>query len=920
MAIKPKSSTSGRILMVDPNPDGNGTVNLEDLSIIVELDTESKSRSVVNIETGKVSSTTSKSGKTPVKFINGPVVGDNKNLTTNYTEANTTFNKKGHDLESLGITDIDISFNSSFAPMIKINFVDVRGNSVFERGNESDYRVFFDLPYPIFKLTIKGYYGKAVTYCLHLTKWNSLFNSDTGNYEITCEFVGYTYAILTDLLIGYLKGIGETTRGKAKLGKYKLPDGKGVSDGEGNIRIPTILELMQIIEKVNKEVNKLKKSNSDVKQLKLADTNAKNIEQVKDSLDSFLKSINPDGDGLEITDDKLRGIMVVPSSDIAILNKKIKTYKTNITKIINDTNEKLSEGFRLEVNEFTNVFKYLGVTRSSLGLYSNISDSDIVSVIARKDDRLLSLLTSKIPSTNPPKTPLNVIDLRKSYKELDRVKNKLEKLIIKQKESVSELIKLEIPKILGFKPTIANMLGIFTAHGEVFLDVIKGIAVETTNDKQRTSKLTSFETSDISEQTSKKSTGNPSGDMEGEIFPFPEFTNDDGIEVWVGDKVSIPETEFIEDLLRGMLDYSKSEEKILNLLNQDSQSWYPINPLDTEVGGSVGNPYLSVSNTENVDKILRLVGQRAAIFLGYSLSDYTFDELDIMATYEANNLYQTLEDDKIKDNFTNSFESGTDLYARLNNLNDGGVINENDDNSKGVMFSEPSLNGNAGYVSYSYIHKTDRINNASGKAVDRPKSYINISEPFDGNDFLIDKSVAKQTFVSGVGKGVYISNYANDAPVDEKLNIIDDGATYVTLMDFETFSNNTNGVPQLLEPDKLLPKTVETYYETAAPTMTEDFLDNDKLETTVLRTGSPGIRKNYNQFEGTWFTQQFTELADIDVIGGDNIDGDIMLMFYGEPDFNISNNSFKLGLSLPRKTLGDGDLNNGAEDYALEEK
>ena len=146
MAINPKVSTLGRIMMVDPNPEGNGTVNLEDLSIIVELDTESKGRSVVNIDSNKVFNTSSDINKTTVKFIDGPTVGDHKNLTTNYTEINTTFNKKGKNLETLGITNIDIAFNSSYAPMIKIDFIDIRGNSIFERGNESDYRVFFDLP------------------------------------------------------------------------------------------------------------------------------------------------------------------------------------------------------------------------------------------------------------------------------------------------------------------------------------------------------------------------------------------------------------------------------------------------------------------------------------------------------------------------------------------------------------------------------------------------------------------------------------------------------------------------------------------------------------------------------------------------------------------------------------------------------
>lgn len=875
MAIKPRVSNSGRILMVDPNPEGNGTVNLEDLSIIVELDTESKGRSVVNIDSNTVSNTSTKSEKTPVKFINGPVVGDNKNLTTNYTEVNTTFNKKGNDLESLGITDIDIAFNSSYAPMIKINFVDVRGNSVFERGNESDYRVFFDLPYPIFKLTVKGYYGKAVTYCLHLTKWNSLFNSDTGNYEITCEFVGYTYAILTDMLIGYLKGIGETTRGRTRLGKYKLPDKQGVSDGDGNIRIPTILELIQIIEKVNNEVKKLKKSNADVKRLKLADDVAKEIEKLRDILDTFATSINPNGVGQVILDDNKRGIVVLPITDNTILNNQIKTYKENISKSIKVINENPNLGYRLKEKDFTDIPFYTPVKKTNLKFYPNIDDQDVVSRIANKDGRLLNLLTSKIVGKFSNDTPLNVVDLRKSYKSIENINNDLQNSITKQKEVVANIIKEEIPKIIGFKPTIANMLAIFTAHAEVFLDTIKDVAEETTKDTQRTNKLTSFETSDISQQVTNETTGNPSGDIRGEIFPFPEFTTKNGTEVWVGDDVTIPETEFIEDLLRGMLDYSKSEEKILNLLSQESQSWFPVNPLDTEIGGSVENPYTSVSNSSDVNEVLSLVGQRASLFLGYTASDYTNAEIKLMATYEANNLYSILENDIIKDNFKNSFSKPSDILNRLNNLNVSEPLNKNVGNTKGSMFT-PSTN--SGYLSYNYIHKTEKIGSLRNPK-NRPKSYISINKPFNGENFLnTSNTVYKERELKKNNDGVYVSNYANDT-TSSNINNVDDGATYVKLIEIDSFNNNTNAVPSILYPDGLEEdSTFKAYYEGLKP-ITEDFLEEEDLAKIENR----GDRYfNYNQFGGTWYTQEFTTIKDIGETDGD----DSMLLFYDKTFLN----------------------------------
>ena len=66
------------------------------------------------------------------------------------------------------------------------------------------------MPYPIFELKVKWFYGKPVTYCLHLYKWNSVFNSETGNFEINTEFIGYTYALLTDMLLGIIRAVIKT--------------------------------------------------------------------------------------------------------------------------------------------------------------------------------------------------------------------------------------------------------------------------------------------------------------------------------------------------------------------------------------------------------------------------------------------------------------------------------------------------------------------------------------------------------------------------------------------------------------------------------------------------------------------------------------------------------------------------------------
>ena len=156
----------------------NIPVPLEDLTISVQLSVEKKSRSILTADKQGTFSET-ESGVN-IKFIEGNKIGNTKSLTTKFTDL-TSKDDDNND-EALGMTSIDIDFNSSYAPQITIQFIDVRGSAIFQnedrisKGNNK-YSVFFQLPYPLYKLSIKGYYGQQVEYCLHMVKFNSRFNS-----------------------------------------------------------------------------------------------------------------------------------------------------------------------------------------------------------------------------------------------------------------------------------------------------------------------------------------------------------------------------------------------------------------------------------------------------------------------------------------------------------------------------------------------------------------------------------------------------------------------------------------------------------------------------------------------------------------------------------------------------------------------
>jgi hypothetical protein len=104
----------------------------------------------------------------------------------------------------LGITSINIKTSSSFIPSVDILLEDVQGKGLFQLGNNSPYSAFFNLPYPQFYLTLKGYYGQAIRYQLNLKTFHASFNGFSGNYQVRLNFVGYKFNILNEVAMGHL--------------------------------------------------------------------------------------------------------------------------------------------------------------------------------------------------------------------------------------------------------------------------------------------------------------------------------------------------------------------------------------------------------------------------------------------------------------------------------------------------------------------------------------------------------------------------------------------------------------------------------------------------------------------------------------------------------------------------------------------
>ena len=147
--------------------------------------------------------------QTSKKGTNGDINFDGfKNkFTTGWSDYFTSNENEDsfYDPETFGISNIDVTHNASLVPIIKVEFIDVQGRTLLERGDDdtNPYNIFYRFPYPIFTLTIKGYYGKAIEYPLSMTKTSTTFDSTSGNYVIKAEFLSRTFSVYNNFLMAY---------------------------------------------------------------------------------------------------------------------------------------------------------------------------------------------------------------------------------------------------------------------------------------------------------------------------------------------------------------------------------------------------------------------------------------------------------------------------------------------------------------------------------------------------------------------------------------------------------------------------------------------------------------------------------------------------------------------------------------------
>ena len=657
----PDPQETNGVRIIDPNPLGQ-IVPHEELFIYVNLKARQKSKTLLtSTESGEVSLSNQIKSDINIGVPQQETVAGSKlfktkpGLTTDWTEIGgfkKTDDKNYKDFEGFGITNVDIKIQSQSSPIIVIDFIDVRGATLFEQGSCSPYGLFFTLPYPIFELTVKGYYGNAVNYYLHMIKFNSKFNSETGNMECRAEFVGYTFAFLSDTIVSYVAA-------SQKLKEKYNPNGilrekyvdtisfyreNGLKDVYGESGQPwcdnetsivakkggcmTIWDLIKFLkhfEDVEKPLIAGSDENQELESLKIVnDRYLKYLEVLSDLGRELNKEL---GDGVETTctdpsvsGSKLKYIFTQPQiekmvKDDGVLYKyfnKVSGILLSAIKDILDPNTKIGNKSVNEVVGISCLLKdpnQFGNQSNAYPLYNNDfinSQPWMVGVLKNTRIAYPPIKDETLYRGDGPFIDLGYLlsDAKNEYSKISSNDPANLGILTKKRNDLIEIINNIVKQQIGFNPTIRNIFTVLLCNTDAFMEILKNVAIEAEK----------FHLTDNSIQY--KGTGQSNSAIisgQEKVYPWPTYYETNFMkkgklqgskEVYPGNKFpDWPEVIFVEDFIKAFLEFQEDAE----ILNGDIEgkpsydNFAPINVLESR--------YCESSTEVTPNKYLEAVGK-----------------------------------------------------------------------------------------------------------------------------------------------------------------------------------------------------------------------------------------------------------------------------------------------------------------------
>ena len=652
--------------VVQPRP-----TNAENLVSYVNLEADLIPRTILNSENRDKGSLTSiaKGTLNLLANKNGDYLDTgwtelytNQPKTTTNPETGEIVGEKNFDAsgQSFGMSSVSIEVKgTNFIPQVTIEFIDVRGKTLFESPENSPYKAFFHQPWPIFYLTVKGYYGKAIRYRLHLTSFNTAYDDTNGNFVVSTKFVGSTYAYLNDIpLTGilnapYMYGLERTEQSgvNEKTGEYEVKlskTSKGyltlksiyqelrrkkLIDFPPNVN-PTLRELIVIAKRLDQLLeNEIFSEVVDMRVFAAIKEFEENINKLYNSVKAW-KGRYLAGDYIENEEtndtnqkEKIRYFFLIKTENNSLENVTGEKSGT-LEQILKVGLEKINKGqsFTKEMLKRDTTFN-----KSRLSINTSNPIQDIQNYIKQEEGKWTISINKLLT---------DILDINKAFLE-EKVKFQ-----DKVEEEMNKIIS-DPTKGIGFKPTIRNIFAVILANADVYIRLMRDVHLQAYNNREeRKKRLRGFD-----EET-------PNSDS---IYPWPEVKKQsDGnskVIAYPGDQDLVkklgsddyslwPEVGFVEEYIRTSMkinDTLAEKEKTFDTVsfsfadsNADEKSTSKISTTTTIFNTP---PY----SDKNLPAVLYEIFERAQMVTLYDTYDTT--TINELASLEFNNLQNSIEED-----------------------------------------------------------------------------------------------------------------------------------------------------------------------------------------------------------------------------------------------------------------------------------
>lgn len=607
------SMQNGRVLYFDPNNvnfngsgdnlssifSGDEKINIpEDYTIAVDLEVISKSRNNVTSNDGKMVYSLTKSQ--PISnFLQGSKMGGENVLSTYFTDITYDNEQSTYQNEAMSINSVDIEFNSWYVASVVIKFTDVRGSSLFspsehmerngtstDTSNGNMFSGFFTMPYPIFNLKVKGFYGESVNYPLHLEDFKADFNAEMGNFDITARFIGYTYAMLSDIQMVYLISAPYLDTYGAAYWDSQVNNGRFTTfEGTPLLKIP---ELLKRIKKGEYIKSQIEGSSDTAKSAAIAESKINTLTAILDDIHNYINAIRQNYNVSGSIESGFN-IEIIEKSGYKVITPTFK-YDTNVHPRL--------KNLSLDINKYINKYP-------DDGLFEKYKGDNAIEYFKAKTKTIEGGTTAKLDVSE-------IVNKIETY--IESGNNEIKNL----SEEIASTVSNTLVETYQMSPNIYNFYKIIFAHMETLLHSIAACANNISNNEKR-GFASGLEGTDFTDN---------------KLLPFPWFTYDNKDE-WIGNyHPDFSEVKLVKSFIKARNEISSELEKITtesptaNIAEQEvtlsvGDVWLPINSFDNSInfiGGKNSHPYSEIikSNNSNINELKTLLSTRIATIIGLS--------------------------------------------------------------------------------------------------------------------------------------------------------------------------------------------------------------------------------------------------------------------------------------------------------------